>query len=213
MKILFITDNFPPETNAPATRTYQHCKNWLKKGMDINVITCFPNFPNGIVYEGFKNKIIEQTLVENIKLTRVWSYMAKNEGFFKRIIDYLSFSFTSFFAGLFKDFDIIISTSPQFFTCFPAFLLKKLRGKKWIFEVRDLWPDTIAAVGAIKRNSMLYNFLEAMELFFYRNSDLIIVVTKSFKKDLISRGINADKIHVIYNGIDNIFSEKIFKID
>ena len=88
--------------------------------------------------------------------------------------------------------------------------MKKLRGKKWIFEVRDLWPDTIAAVGAVKRNSMLYNFLEAMELFFYRNSDLIIVVTKSFKKDLISRGINADKIHVVYNGIDNIFSEKNF---
>ena len=64
MKILFITDNFPPETNAPATRTYQHCKNWSKKGMDINVITCFPNFPNGVVYDGFKNKIIEQTLVK-----------------------------------------------------------------------------------------------------------------------------------------------------
>ena len=134
MKLLFITDNFPPESNAPAIRTYEHCKRWVQYGVDITVITCFPNFPNGIIFDGFKNKISERSEVNKIKLIRVWSYITKNEGFLRRILDYLSFSFTSFFAGLFKDFDIVISTSPQFFTCFSGFLLKLIRRKKWVFE-------------------------------------------------------------------------------
>ena len=174
MKIIFLTDNFPPENNAPATRTHEHCKRWIDYGSDITVITCFPNFPKGEVFDGFKNKIIETSEVEKINLIRVWSYMTKNEGFFKRILDYLSFSFTSFFAGLFRDFDIVISTSPQFFTSFTGFLLKLIRRKKWVFEVRDLWPDTIAAVGSINRHSLLYKILETIELFFYAKADMII---------------------------------------
>ena len=212
MKLLFITDNFPPENNAPATRTYEHCKRWVSYGLDITVITCFPNFPKGIVFDGFKNNISERSEVKKIKLIRVWSYMTKNEGFFKRILDYLSFSFTSLITGLFKEFDVVISTSPQFFTSFTGFLLKLIRRKKWVFEVRDLWPDTIAAVGSINRASFLYKILETMELFFYAKADMIIVVTSSFKKDLIKRGVNEDKIHIIYNGIDDVFSEnKIIK--
>ena len=211
MKIIFLTDNFPPENNAPATRTHEHCKRWIDYGSDITVITCFPNFPKGEVFDGFKNKIIETSEVEKINLIRVWSYMTKNEGFFKRILDYLSFSFTSFFAGLFRDFDIVISTSPQFFTSFTGFLLKLIRRKKWVFEVRDLWPDTIAAVGSINRHSLLYKILETIELFFYAKADMIIVVTSSFKRDLVERGVNEDKIHIIYNGIDDVFSENKIK--
>ena len=205
MKLLFITDNFPPENNAPATRTFEHCKRWVNYGIDVTVITCFPNFPKGIVFDGFKNKISERSEVSKIKIVRVWSYMTKNEGFFKRILDYLSFSFTSFIAGLFRKFDVVVSTSPQFFTSFTGFLLKLIRRKKWVFEVRDLWPDTIAAVGTISRNSFLYKILERIELFFYAKADIIIVVTNSFKKDLINRGVNKDKIHIVYNGIDDVF--------
>ena len=208
MKVLFVTDNFPPENNAPATRTYEHCKRWVDYGVDVTVISCFPNFPKGIIFDGYKNKISETCELNKIKLIRVWSYMTKNEGFFKRILDYLSFSFTSFIAGLFKDFDIIISTSPQFFTSFTGFLLKLIKRKKWVFEVRDLWPDTIAAVGSIKRESFLYKVLESIELFFYARADMIIVVTNSFKEDLIKRGVKGDKIHIIYNGIDDVFLEK-----
>lgn len=207
MRILFLTDNFPPETNAPATRTYEHCKRWVSYGSEVTVVTCFPNFPRGIVFDGFKNNISETSEIEKIKLIRVWSYMTKNEGFFKRILDYMSFSFTSLVAGLFRKFDIVISTSPQFFTSFTGFLLKLIRRKKWIFEVRDLWPDTIAAVGSIKRDSFLYKILEMIELFFYARADMIIVVTNSFKKDLINRGVQKDKIHVVYNGIDDVFFE------
>ncbi|HIP45064.1 MAG TPA: glycosyltransferase WbuB, partial [Sulfurospirillum arcachonense] len=93
MKILFITDNFPPETNAPATRTHEHCKEWVKKGVEVTIITCAPNFPQGKVYEGYKNKFYQTEVIEGIKVIRVWSYITANEGFAKRVLDYVSFSF------------------------------------------------------------------------------------------------------------------------
>ena len=116
MKILFLTDNFPPEVNAPATRTLEHCKEWVKSGHEVTVITCFPNYPTGIVYPGYKNSLYKVEQIEGMKVIRVWSYMAANKGFIKRIADFVSFSVTSFIAGLFQKCDIIVATSPQFFT-------------------------------------------------------------------------------------------------
>ena len=102
MKILFLTDNFPPEVNAPATRTFEHCREWVKAGHDVTVITCFPNYPQGKVYPGYKNSLCKTESIDGIKVVRVWSYMTANKGFVKRIIDFISFSVTSFFAGLFQ---------------------------------------------------------------------------------------------------------------
>lgn len=116
MKILFLTDNFPPEVNAPATRTYEHCKEWVKQGEEVTVITCTPNFPQGKVYTGYRNRLYQKEIMDDIRVIRVWSYITANEGFLKRTLDYISFSVTSFFAGLFQQADIIIATSPQFFT-------------------------------------------------------------------------------------------------
>src|SRR5690554_274334 len=116
MKILFLTDNFPPEVNAPATRTYEHCVEWVKMGHDVTVITCVPNFPKGEVFEGYKNKWRQEERIEGIRVIRVWSYIAANKGFFKRILDFLSYAVMAFFAGLSIKSDVIIGTSPQFFT-------------------------------------------------------------------------------------------------
>ena len=107
MKILFLTDNFPPEVNAPATRTMEHCREWVKSGHEVTVITCFPNYPTGIVYPGYKNSLYKVEQMDGIKVVRVWSYMTANKGFIKRIADFVSFSVTSFFAGLFQKCDII----------------------------------------------------------------------------------------------------------
>ena len=60
MKLLFLSDNFPPESNAPASRTYEHCKEWVKEGIEVTVITCNPNFPYGKVYDGYKNPLSQQ---------------------------------------------------------------------------------------------------------------------------------------------------------
>lgn len=202
MKILFITDNFPPEVNAPATRTFEHCKEWVDQGDEVTVITCFPNFPKGKVYAGYKNKLVQKEEVEGIKVIRVWSYITANAGFAKRILDFLSFAFMAFWFGLFRKTDLIIATSPQFFTTWTAETLATIKRKPWIFELRDIWPESIKAVGAISGESKIFKFLEKIELRLYKRSTRVVSVTESFKQNLIARGIDADKIDVIRNGAD-----------
>ena len=199
MKILFLSDNFPPEVNAPATRTYEHCQEWIKEGADVTVITCAPNFPHGKLYAGYKNKFFQKENIDGITVIRVWSYMTSNQGFIKRVLDYLSFSVISFVVGLFQKFDIIVATSPQFFTTWSGYGLSKIKRKPWIFELRDIWPESIKTVNVMKESRVL-NFLEKIELALYRDSDRVIAVTEAFKKNLIRRGIDKSKISVITNG-------------
>ena len=199
MRLLFITDNFPPEVNAPATRTYEHCKEWASKGVDVTVITCAPNFPQGRVYSGYKNKLYSKEEVDGIKVVRVWSYITSNEGFLKRTLDYISFAKTSFFAGLFVKTDIIVATSPQFFVALSGRWLSFFKRKPWVMEVRDLWPESIKTVGAMK-DGFLFRSLEKLQLSLYRSAKKVITVTDSFKINLVSRGINSSKISVIKNG-------------
>ncbi len=199
IKILFITDNFPPETNAPATRTFEHCKEWIDKGAEVTIITCAPNFPHGSVYKGYKNRLYQKEMVEGIEVIRVWSYMSSNSGFVKRILDYVSFAVSAFFVGLFQKTDVIIATSPQFFTTWSACALSVLKRKPWIFELRDIWPESIRTVGAMDHDKIL-DTLEKIELFLYRNSNKVIAVTDAFKTNLINRGIDAEKIDVVTNG-------------
>ncbi len=199
MKILFITDNFPPEVNAPATRTYEHAQEWIKLGAEVTVITCAPNFPHGNIYEGYKNKLYQKEMMEGIEVIRVWSYITANSGFAKRVIDYVSFAFSAFLVGLFSKYDIIIATSPQFFTTWTAWGLSKIRRKPWIFELRDLWPESIKTVGAMKQGRTI-EILEKIELALYHDATRVIAVTDAFKTNLTSRGIEANKIDVITNG-------------
>ena len=199
MKLLFLTDNFPPESNAPASRTYEHCKEWVQKGMDVTVITCVPNFPYGKTYKGYKNKLYQTETIDGIKVVRVWTYMTENKGVVKRILDYISYSISAFIAGLFIKTDLIVATSPQLFTTLGGCALAKVKRKPWIFELRDLWPEGIKDHGAIKQ-SFLLNFLTKMELCLYRKATHIVTVTKGLKENLSSRGINPDKIDTVTNG-------------
>lgn len=201
MKILFLTDNFPPEMNAPATRTMEHCREWVRSGVEVTVITCVPNFPGGKVFAGYKNKFVQKEFVDGVTVIRVWSYISANEGIVKRTIDYISFSIMSFLIGLFQKTDIVIATSPQFFTVISGYALSLFKRKPWIFELRDLWPESIKAVGVFDNKTIL-SILEKMEMFLYRKSNIIISVTDSFKTNLISRGIEQSKIKVINNGVD-----------
>jgi hypothetical protein len=216
MRLLFVTDNFPPEVNAPATRTYEHCKEWVNKGVDVTVITCAPNFPQGKVYSGYKNKFFCKEEVDGIKVVRVWSYITSNEGFVKRTLDYFSFSITSFIVGLFIKTDIIVATSPQFFVALSGRWLSFYKRKPWVMEVRDLWPESIKTVGAMK-DGVMFRSLEKLELSLYRSAKMVITVTDSFKVNLVRRGINPSKISVVKNGANldlydgNRFDESLKK--
>ena len=202
MHILFLTDNFPPEGNAPASRTYEHAREWVKLGHDVTVITCAPNFPEGVLFDGYKNKWYQREVMEGINVVRVKTYITANEGFVKRILDYISFGVMGGIAGLFQTRpDVIVSTSPQFFCACGAWVLSVVRWKPWVFELRDIWPASITAVGAMEKSTII-RVLEKLEMFLYRRADRIVAVTNSFKTELIERGIDGDKIDVVINGVD-----------
>ena len=200
MKILFITDNFTPEVNAPATRTYEHVKEWIKDpDVEVTVVTCAPNFPHGNVYDGYKNKFYQKEYIDGIEVIRIWSYITSNSGFVKRILDYVSFGVMAFFVGLFRKQDLIIATSPQFFTTWAAWGLGKLKRTPWVFELRDLWPESIKTVGAMKQGKAI-DILEKIEIGLYKSCTKVVAVTDAFKTNLISRGIDAEKVDVVTNG-------------
>jgi len=198
LTILFLSDNFPPEVNAPATRTYEHCLEWVKQGIEVIVITCVPNFPQGKVYPGFRNKLIQKETLDGIKVIRTWSYISANEGVIRRTIDYISFGISSFLTGIFINADLIIATSPQFFTALSGRKLSYWKGIPWVMEVRDLWPESIKNVNAIKQNFII-KYLEWEEIKCYKKANGIVTVTDTFRKVILKKGIK-DKIKVIKNG-------------
>ena len=202
MHILFLTDNFPPEVNAPASRTFEHCREWVKAGHRVTVVTCAPNFPKGKVFDGYRNKLWQTETMEGIRVIRVWSYITANEGFLRRILDYQSYMLSAIIASIFvRKVDLIIGTSPQFFTACAAYVVSRYKFRPYIFELRDLWPESIKAVGAMK-NERAIRFLEWVEMFLYRKSAKVVSVTRSFKDILMRRGIDGGKIEVITNGVD-----------
>lgn len=203
MHLLFLTDNFPPEVNAPASRTFEHCREWVKAGHTVTVITCAPNFPKGKVYEGYRNKIRQQETMDGIRVIRVWTYITANEGFVKRILDYMSFMVAAVPASFFvKNPDLVVGTSPQFFTACAAYVVSRLKRIPFIFELRDIWPESVKAVGAME-DSRAIRFFEKIEIFLYRKAACIVSVTNSFKQTLIRRGIDGEKIKVVTNGVDS----------
>jgi glycosyltransferase involved in cell wall biosynthesis len=202
MHILFLSDNFPPEVNAPASRTYEHCREWVKAGHTVTVITCAPNFPKGEVFEGYSNRLWQRDDVDGIRVVRVWSYITPNEAFAKRVLDYMSYMVMAFVAAFFvRRVDVIVGTSPQFFTVCAAYGVSLVKRRPWLFELRDIWPESISAVGAMK-SGWLLDALEGLELFLYRKAAAIVSVTQAFRTNLVTRGIDPEKIHVVTNGVD-----------
>lgn len=202
MHILFLTDNFPPERNAAASRVYERARYWVEWGHRVTVLTCAPNFPEGKVYPGYANRLYQTEIIDGIKVVRLLTFIARNEGVVLRVIDFMSFMLTAFTAGLFqKRPDVVVATSPQFFAAVGGWALSAVRRLPFVFELSDLWPASVWAVGAM-RESFLLRLLERLELFLYRRSSAVVALTDAFKKDLIRRGTAADKIAVILNGVD-----------
>lgn len=202
MHILFFTDFFPPEVNAPASRTFEHCREWVTAGHKVTVITSVPNFPKGEVFPGYRNRLWQREEVKGIAVVRVWTFISPNTGLFKRLLDQLSYFFPAFLAGLcVKKVDIVVGTSPNFFSACSAYCVAAMKRVPWIFELRDIWPESIRALGAMK-DSWALDMFEKLELFLYRKSSAVVPVTNAFKANLVDRGIDGAKIHVVTNGVE-----------
>lgn len=202
MKILFITENYPPETNAAATRVSERVPYWLGAGHDVTIITTAPNFPAGKLHDGYRNRWKSVEWIDGAKVVRVWSYISANEGFFRRTVDFISFMLTGTLAALREPRpDVVVATSPQFFSAVAGWMIGKFRRRPFVFELGDLWPASISAVGAMEKGRLIA-LLERLELFLYRQSECVVALTHAFKRNLVSRGIESSKIAVVRNGVE-----------
>jgi len=202
MRILFLSHYFPPEVNAPASRTYEHCREWAAEGHEVTVVTCTPNHPAGQVYPGYANRFWQTETKDGIRVVRLWTYVTPNEGFFKRSANYLFYMVMATLAAPFLPrADVVLSTSPQFFNGLAGFFVAAIKRAPWVLEIRDLWPESIVAVGAV-RSRPLIRLLEAMERFAYLRADRIVAVTDSFAEHIARRGVDRRKVEVIKNGVD-----------
>ncbi len=202
MNILFITENFPPETNAAATRVYERAAYWVGWGHRVTVLTCAPNFPHGRLFDGWRNRWLQRSEMDGISVVRVKTYIAPNAGRARRILDFMSFGVMAVLVGLgLRRPDVIAATSPQFFSAVAGWALGMVRRRPFVFELGDLWPASISAVGAMRPSPAL-RAVEKVELFLYRRSACVAALTESFKTNLVGRGIPADKIAVVLNGVD-----------
>lgn len=202
MRILFLTHYFPPEGNAPANRVRELCKRWVRNGEEVHVITGVPNVPTGTVYEGYKNRLVQTETIDGIQTTRVWTFITANKGTIKRILNYVSYMFSASLAGLFvRKPDIVIATSPQFFCGWAGVFTSRARRVPLILEIRDLWPDSITAVGAL-RNRHLLRLLQWLEKKLYAAAQEIVTVGEGYEKELIRKDVQVAKISIIPNGVD-----------
>lgn len=203
MKILIVTHYFPPEIGAPQARLSEFAKLWAEAGEDVTVLTGMPNHPTGVVPPEYKGAIRRVEYVDGYKVVRTWLYATPNEGFVKKTIGHLSFMLTSVLLGFFKAGkpDVVIVSSPTFFSIFSAWLISRLHRVPLVVEVRDLWPAIFVELGILK-NGMVIQVLEVLELWCYRQAVAVVVVSEGFRRDLVLRGVPEDKIHLLYNGVD-----------
>ncbi len=204
MRVLVFSHYYSPEGNAPASRMSALCAHWAREGHDVEVITCAPNVPNGVVYEGYKNRLHRTEILEGVRVTRVWSYLSANQGTVRRIANFVSYMLTAVLAAWFcRRPDIVIATSPQFFCGWAGLVASRMRIRPvpFVLEIRDLWPDSIAAVGAI-HNRYVLGLLYRLERWLYRGANHIVTVGEGYREDLIDKGVPLEKLSVIPNGVD-----------
>lgn len=210
MKILYISQYFYPEMGAAAARVFEISRYWAALGNEVTVLTCFPNYPDGKIYDGYKDKNGKPYFTETIdgvNVIRLLTYPTHLRSSARRGLNYMSSLVTSSIAVPFlKKNDLVIGTSPPLFMGLPALLYSRLRGIPFVFEVRDLWPEVISAVGVGEKGSFTYKVFDRTASLLYDKSDLVVALTESFKETMINeRGISAEKITVIENAVDTDF--------
>jgi colanic acid biosynthesis glycosyl transferase WcaI len=205
MRILYVTPNYLPEMGAGPGRVSELAREWVRAGHAVQVLAPVPNYPTGVVPPEFRGRwLFRETDRDGVDATRTWIYTAANKGKIRRSLAFASFAVVSTLAGVVatKRPDVIIGSSPQLLAAVGALSIGWLRRIPWIFEVRDLWPESIVAVGAMPASSPIVRALGLVSSAMYRNADKIVVVTEASREELASRGIPEAKIAFIPNGVD-----------
>ena len=212
MKILYVSQYFPPEMGAPAARADELSRHWARMGHDVTVLTGFPNHPTGVVPPEWRarlrrlryNETVNVGENKAIHVARTWLWPLPNRKAHERIRSYASFCISSALRGLgLARPDVVIGTSPQLLVALSAYWIARSKRVPFVFEVRDLWPESLAAVGAGGESSLLHRSLAAIAGFLYRRADHIVVVAPAFKDHLIRHWhVPANKISIVENGVE-----------
>src|SRR5215470_7968975 len=210
MKILYVSQYFPPEMGAPAARVSELARHWVKSGHEVNVLTGFPNHPTGVVpveYRAQMRRFVCREQIGGINVVRTWLFPLPNRKTHERILNYGSFCLSSCFTGTFMARpDVIIATSPQLLVGLTGWWLGLAKRAPFILEVRDLWPESISAVGVKGESSSLSRSLGRLANFLYRYSSHVVVVSPAFKEHLVRKwNVNPEKISVVENGVESDF--------
>jgi colanic acid biosynthesis glycosyl transferase WcaI len=205
MKILYVSQYFPPEMGAPAARVHELSREWVRMGHEVTVLTGFPNHPEGRVRDAYRSRLWRLTLreqVDGISVVRTILYPAPNRGALGRMLNYLSFFMSAVVRGAaLRAPDVVIGTSPQLLSAAAGWLLAARFRCPFVFEVRDLWPESLPAVGASSEGSLLYRVLQAVAMVLYRRASLVVPVTDGFVPTVKAYAPSAP-IAVVENGVD-----------
>jgi len=207
VKILYVSQYFPPEMGAPAARAAELAQHWVDAGHDVTVLTGFPNHPTGVVPPEYRSQLwrfVKRRIWNGVKLIRTWLLPFPNRKPYERMLNYGSFFVSSAITGLFVSKpDVLIATSPQLLVALSGWWLAFVKRVPFIFEVRDLWPESLAAVGVGDGNSLLVRVLGKIAGFLYRRATCIVVVTAAFRVFLVVNWkVPAEKIFVVENGVE-----------
>lgn len=211
MKITYLSQYFPPEVGAPAVRVAELSRCWAARGNSVSVVTGFPNHPTGVVppeYRAMLRWLLMRDDRDGFSVFRTWLLPLPNRKSWERILNYSSFAVSAMLRGLFlQKPDVLIATSPQLLVGLSGLIIAQCRRAPFVLEVRDLWPESLEAVGVADKRSLMVRILKRIAGLLYRKADHIVVVTNSFKTHLIEKwGVPAEKISVVRNGVDhNLF--------
>jgi colanic acid biosynthesis glycosyl transferase WcaI len=207
MRILYISQYFPPEMGAPAARAAELSQHWANAGHDVTVLTGFPNHPTGVVPREYRKqfrRLVASERVGAVDVVRTWLLPFPNRKAYERILNYTSFSLSAVLTGLaLPRPDVVIATSPQLLVGLSGWWLAQWKRVPFVFEVRDLWPESLAAVGMARADSSLFRLLGKIAGFLYQCADRIVVVTPAFEQHLMEHWrVPREKISVIENGVE-----------
>jgi colanic acid biosynthesis glycosyl transferase WcaI len=207
VKLLYVSQYFPPEMGAPAARASELSAHWAQMGHDVTVLTGFPNHPTGEVPPEWRSRLRNlryKEEVNGVQVERTWLWALPNRKAHERIRNYASFCLSAGFAGLdLPKPDVVIATSPQLLCALAGWWIAAWKRVPFVFEVRDLWPESLAAVGAGGEGTLLHTTLGAIARFLYKHAHRIVVVTPAFKDHLIQHWLVApEKIAVVENGVE-----------
>ena len=202
MRILFFSHYFPPESNAPAARTHAHCTRWAAAGHDVTVVTCVPHHPRGVAYPGYRNRLRQVERMDGVRIVRVGIYLAANEGLWKRTASWLSYLVTATLASMVESRpDVVIATSPHLFCGWAGLLASRWHRRPLLLEIRDLWPESVSAVGVL-RSRVSLRLIDWMAGGAYSAAARIVTVGEGYRSGLVSRGVDPARITIVMNGVD-----------